>query len=138
SRCPGGTLPVPRHPRRPDSLGPTSSERVPCSGFIFVGGSSRSDDLRPTANSTGSINVASSASAFELLTRFDTVQHCSLGAFSFYDWPSFSARAGIIIAKPSREDFGHAHASRRATLLGLWTRTMGLLLRWPLAKTKPP
>src|SRR5262249_4269884 len=39
----------------------------------------------------------------------------------------------IVMAKPSREDFGHAHASRTAALLGLWTRTMGLLLRWPLA-----
>ena len=28
------------------------------------------------ANSTGSISVASSASAFELLTRFDTGQRC--------------------------------------------------------------
>jgi hypothetical protein len=38
---------------------------------------------------------------------------------------------GIIIAKTSREDFGHAHTGRTAAPVGLWTRIMGVLLRWP-------
>ena len=46
--------------------------------------------------------------------------------------------AGIIIAKTNREDFRRAHTYRTTVPLGLWTRIMGLLLQWPLAKTKPP
>jgi hypothetical protein len=46
--------------------------------------------------------------------------------------------AEIILPKTSREDFDYAHAHRTATPMGLRTRTMGMLLRWPLAKTKPP
>ena len=34
------------------------------------------DSHATVANSTGSINVGSSASAFELLTRFDTGHRC--------------------------------------------------------------
>ena len=50
----------------------------------------------------------------------------------------FAGLAEIILPKTSREDFDYAHARRRATPMGLRTRTMGMLLRWPLAKTKPP
>jgi hypothetical protein len=50
----------------------------------------------------------------------------------------FDRLAEIILANTSREDFDYAHARRTATPMGLRTRTMGLLLRWPLAKTKPP
>jgi hypothetical protein len=50
----------------------------------------------------------------------------------------FDGLAEIILPKTSREDFDYAHARRTATPMGLRTRTMGMLLRWPLAKTKPP
>jgi hypothetical protein len=43
----------------------------------------------------------------------------------------FDRLAEIILPKTSREDFDYAHARGRATPLGLRTRTMGLLLRWP-------